>query len=126
MGFDFYIKLRLNLCEQTGKPCYHEYKDGKYITHYDINSITVPEQYRRFLTLCGHVFHLYVMDLENGDDHFTADISEILEVFPSWEDIESSSLSKKYELTEEDHNAFHEALKWFDEQKCGFYATWSY
>ena len=126
MGFDFYIKLRLSLCETTGKPCFYDYTDGTFKINYDVSSITVPEEYRRFLTMRGHYMQLYTQDVDISNDCFDADISQLLEVFPEWKDIESSELSKRYEWTEKDHNAFHEALKWFNKQKCAFYVSWSY
>ena len=126
MGFDFYIKLRLSLCETTGKPCFYEYIDGTFKINYDIGSITVPEEYRRFLTMRGHHMRLYTEDVNISQDYYDADISELLEVFPSWDEVEESTLVKRYDWTKQDHDAFYAALEWFNKQSYTFYASWSY
>jgi hypothetical protein len=122
MGFDFYIKLRLSLCEKTGKPFMWDYPTmGK---NYDLSTIIVPEKYRGFITMRGHIFHLYTTDI--GLDACEAEISDLLDDFPSWEDIQEQQCDDDEWWTEEDHNNFHEALLWFDTQAHSFYATWSY
>ena len=122
MGFDFYIKLRLSLCDKTGKPFMWDYPTmGK---NYDLSTITVPEKYRRFITMRGHIFHLYTTDVIS-DDACEAEISELLDDFPTWEDIQEEQYNDGW-WTEKDHNLFHEALVWFNTQPHLFYAEWSY
>lgn len=125
MGFDFYIKARLNICKETGKFYTWSYTaPSNFQTIYDIN-IVVPEEHRRFVDLHGHFLHSYTISCE-GDDKYEADVSELLESFPSWDDVSDSDSIKRYDWTEDDHNAFKKALEWFKSQRISFYATWSY
>lgn len=71
------------------------------------------------------MYHLYTQDVSNND-WCIADISELVEVFPSWEEIEDSGFTQEYDWTETDHNQFREALEWFANQDGIFYASWSY
>lgn len=123
MGYDFYIKARFAVCEITGQLYY--YSLNPLTRHYDLSKIVVPEQYRRFLYLRGRMYHLYTQDVSN-DDWFQTEISELVETFPSWEDIEESGFAEDYDWKEEDHNQFREALEWFANQDGIFYASWSY
>lgn len=125
MGFDFNIKLRLSLCETTGKPFTWDYTEKVIAKSYDVSSITVPEEYRRFTKKRGHIFHLYTTDALSIDT-CEAEISELLENFPSWEDIQGERDIDDEWWTEKDHTLFHEALVWFNKQTYSFYATWSY
>lgn len=125
MGFDFTIKVRLSLCEKTGKPFTCDYSQKILEKNYDLSTILVPETYRRFTTMRGHIFHLYTTDAISTDTS-EADIAELLEYFPSWEDIQAERDNDDDWWTEKDHTLFHEALIWFNMQTYSFYATWSY
>jgi hypothetical protein len=125
MGFDFNIKLRLSLCETTGKPFIWDYTQEVITKNYDLSTITVPEEYRGFTTMRGHIFHLYTTDVLSIDT-CEAEIDSLLENFPSWEDIQAEQDNDDEWWTEKDHTLFHDALIWFNMQRYSFYATWSY
>lgn len=122
MGFDFFIEVRFGLCRETGKPYYYNENLTK---NYDLSSMVVPEKYRRFLQMRGHLYYYYTQDVVNNETYH-AYVGELLELFPSWEDITSKEDLEGYEWTETDHNDFKEALEWFTEQNQSYYASWSY
>ena len=122
MGFDFFIEGRFGICRDTGKPFYY----NKDLTkNYDLSTISVPQEYRRFMYLRGHLYYYYTQDVVDNDSYY-ADVSELLEVFPSWEDITSKDDPEEYDWTETDHNTFKEAVEWLAKQNQPYYATWSY
>ncbi len=125
MGFDFSIQVRvLTVCQETGKAfVFQTTKDG-FCKRY-IQDVIVPEEHRPYTFLCGRLYHLYTREVSNADSH-SCDIKELLDVFPSWEDLEDENLVIEWKWTQEDHNAFRAALDWFSQQKDVFYARWSY
>lgn len=132
MGFDIFIGLRLQIDEETGlSAIWGEDSDGKTeLIPFNRTDYVVPEQFRRFITMGGHMFHAYI-DLigGGGGERFECDCSELLESYPLWEEVAEDVWyqDKGYEeiWKEADHDAFHAALKWFS-SKSGFYLRWSY
>jgi hypothetical protein len=127
MGFDFNIQVCFSLCTVTGKPYF--WKKEKLEKDYNLPTIVVPEEHRRFLQLRGRFLHIYT-DILNENNTFSADIDTLLDNFPTWEDIENDSCYSEYanhcEWTEEDHNNFKAALEWFQSQPYYYNADWSY
>jgi hypothetical protein len=113
MGFDFFIHVRLHICEETGKPFYY---GTSFEKKYDVESIRVPEAHRRFVQLRGWHLKQYV---ESCTNECQAEIEELVDAFPEWEDSEDN-------WSRDDHEAFLEALNWFVNQRAVFYASWSY
>lgn len=128
MGFDFFIQLVLHLCPETGKPFYYATSQEKGLyKEYVQPELNIPEKHRRFLEQRGSIFHAYTHHF-NEENIYTVDVERLLEVFPEWEDMEDSSYYEGWEeeWTQQDHNDFKEALKWFSESSLNFQATWSY
>ena len=125
MGFDFSIQtLPLSICTETGKPFIYRFLNGDCKKIY-IEEFVVPEEHRRFTFLCGRVYHIYTRDV-SSEDSYSCGIQELLNVFPSWDDVKDETLVVSWGLTEEEHNGFYAALTWFAEESDVFIARWSY
>lgn len=111
MGFYVHIYISFPICEETGKPYYHWKGLEK---NYDLSTVPeVPKQHRRFLYDGYNTIQIYQNYMR--DDHYLDSAEAVAHDFPSWERIEKYYLtdeSKKY-WTKEDHDSFHEAMKWF-------------
>jgi hypothetical protein len=124
MGFDLYIHMNLTMDETTGKPFYY----GKnYEKIYELPSIEIPEELRKYLYGRGHHFHVYT-DKFNRKDIFEVNVNTFLERFPSWTRFTESDY---YEddpdwWTREDHKNFKKLLKFLADQPIGFTVSWSY
>ncbi len=114
----------MHLCPVTGKAFVYHYENKKTVKKYDIQDIQIPEKYRRFVELRGHFLHAYT-DEFNFSDIFETRVYNLLEEFPAWEEVTKYEFEDDY-WSEEDHNTFKEALKWFSEQPYTFNASWSY
>ena len=123
MGFDLYISCTYRLCNETGRPFFWKEDFSKC---YDIPSIVVPENYRRFMRQRGHHMGLYTSKI---CDEYSTCAENFLDKFPEWSDIEGDC---EYEENfkdvwkEEDHDLFYEALEWLVKQPMGFDISWSY
>lgn len=124
MGFDISISMNLYMCSKTGKP-YYLNRNKEYTKVYDIPSIVVPVEHRRFCADNGHIYAMYV---ETAGDILQCEVDTLLEEFPSWNDIVSDPTYENHEdyWTEVDHDAFHAALSWFSKQDIVFTVNWSY
>jgi len=123
MGFDFYISCTYNLCDETGLPFYWKQDCSKC---YDIPSIVVPENYRRFMRQRGHHMGLYTSRI---CDEYSTCADNFLDKFPDWSDIlEDGEYEEDFKDTwkEADHDLFREALEWLVKQPIGFTISWSY
>lgn len=120
MGFYINIHACFPICPEIGKPYYYV-KDQKV---YDIPSIVVPIQHRRFLNEKNRIYHSYLDQF--GQDKCFEDIDNLLNSFPSWEAIKTEFpfVEIEYNWTSKDHNAFYCALEWFDKQDTRFIVTW--
>lgn len=125
MGFDFSIQtVPLAICTESGKPFVFHCEKGNFVKRY-IEEFVVPEEHRRFAFVCGRIYHLYTREVSNADS-YSCSIQELLDVFPSWEDLKDEGLVVSWGWTEEDHYAFYRALLWFHAQKDIYVARWSY
>ena len=125
MGFDFSIELCLRFCSTTGKPYVY---DREFKKVFELPTVEVPEEHRRFVQLRGSIFHAYT-EFYNEKDIYQVPVEGILEAFPEWEDVKSSSWYEGYkeeDWSEADHNAFKKALEWFVAQPYSFQASWCY
>lgn len=75
---------------------------------------TVPEQYRRFIQHEGYYLLNYLPTETNG---YSADPYEFLVAYPDYDNNDEWSL--------EDHEAFRQALEWFDEH-TNYMVHWIY
>lgn len=125
MGFDFAIHLVLHICSKTGQP--YVYSKGLEKL-YGIPKLEIPEKYLPFVQDRGHLYHVYT-DYFNENDVLSASPEDLLDHFPEWEDVVSSSVYEGYtedDWSEQTHNLFREALQWFSRQPYSFQASWSY
>ena len=123
MGFDWYISLTMHVDPSTGLP--YVWGPGFERLPYKPEDYCVPEQYRQFLYMRGHLFHQYTRAVEEIDEVFECDPSRILEHWPCWKSIKDKEEFKYYDWTEEQHNLLKEALKWFSSM-LQFKVSWSY
>lgn len=108
MGFYVHIYMSFPICSQTGKPFYY---GSNFTKIYDLSTVDiVPKEFQRFTYEQGNK-HL---QLYMRDNHYTDSAEAVVDAFPSWDDVESclSDEAKLY-WTKEDHNLFHQAMKWF-------------
>ena len=128
MGFDLFIRCEMMLCPETGKPfCYGTDTANNFTKIYDLSSITVPEEHRRFLQLRGSIFHAYTTALLESDDNLDMPVLEMLEKYPTWEDVKAHDPDCETYWTENDHNVFQKALEWMATDSFVQYrAHWSY
>ncbi len=125
MGFDFFISMVFNVCPSMGRPYYI---NSKWEKEYDLSTLEVPEEYRKFFQLRGHFLHAYTEDW-NDKDIFNVHLEDFLEEFPSWETVKEWLEQHGYdqdEWPEADHKAFKACLEWCVEQSVNFYVYWSY
>jgi hypothetical protein len=113
MGFYITIYQLTPLCRVTGTPFYYNNFEVKYGTL----TVTVPEEYRRFLYEKNSAYRQYMVD-----DQQCSFVDDICEQFPSWEDV-LNQLPENIDWDENDHNLFYEAVKWFSSQPEKFIAT---
>lgn len=123
-SFGILITLNLLIDPSTGNAyCGYRLNTGKPMTkiEYDPKKFCVPEQFRRFTDMKGS--HLYHYINEVSEDTYYCTANNMLLNYPSW-----SSVSERMGggvWTENDHNAFEEALEWFSSKEC-FLLTWCY
>lgn len=122
MGFDWFITLSFHIDESTGLP--YVWGPGLQRQPYNPEDYCVPEQYRQFVYLRGHLFHEYTRGAEVNDT-YECNTSVILEHFPSWTEITEVDDFEHYDWSEEKHNLLKEALTWFS-SKDHFNVSWSY
>ncbi len=124
MGFDLFIHMSLMMDDGTGKPFYYG-KDFEKV--YEIPTIDIPEELRKYLYGRGSHFHVYT-DKFNRKDIFQVSVSAFLERFPSWRKFEESDYYADFpeDWTREDHKNFKKLLKFLEDQKVGFSVSWSY
>lgn len=129
MGFDLSIELHIQIDKDTGVPSvFKTGSDDFKLTPFVPANFVVPEEFRKFIRLRGHMFHAYV-DVINSGDTFEANCYDLLECYPSWKDVAEDVWyqDKGYEdyWTEREHYDFKRALEWFN-SKGGFFLSWSY
>ena len=125
MGLTINIHACISICTDTGKPYYigKNNVDDKYAKLYGIPDIEVPTEYRRFLNEKNNIYLEY-LDLDRSYD----DIINILDSFPTWNDIKLSypNVENDWNWSEVDHNLFKKALEWFDDQEVRFIMVWDH
>lgn len=126
MGFDIMICMTMLMCPETGKPYYYGYdEEAKQITKfYELPSLSVPEEIRKYLVGRGHHFHAYTHEW-NEKDIVETDIESFLESYPDWEDVKEHS-SYDAIWTYKDHIGFKRLLKWCRTQEPSFRVSWTY
>jgi hypothetical protein len=92
---------------------------------YNPRDYSVPEQYREFLSTRRGIISCYVQDAEHTMRIFHMKVDELLEYFPTWEEVTQMWNGIATDWTEEKHALFKEALEWMDSKNC-FMASWSY
>ncbi len=124
MGFDLYIHMTLMMDEATGKPYYFNTKCEKI---YELPTVEIPEELRKYLYGRGHFFHVYT-DKFNRKDIFEVNVSTFLEKYPSWKRFtESDYYDDEYQdWTRADHKNFKKLLEFLADQPVGFTVSWSY
>jgi hypothetical protein len=120
MGFDIYIHCSFNICKDTGKLYY--YKGLNKV--YDMPE-PVPEEYREFVKMRGHVFGIYTKLVT---DWTSTSVENFLDKYPNWCDIldddDFEDISSYW--CESHHIRFYEALKWFSKQDISYTISWDY
>lgn len=125
MGFDITIEMVLHMCNKTGKPYYYN-KFSERI--YDLPSIEVPQELRKYLVGRGHLFHAYTKYF-NDQDRYNVSVEAFLEHYPSWDEvIEHEEFRDDIPgfWNEDDHIGFRDLLEWCMEQEVSFRISWSY
>lgn len=129
MGFDIFITMTLQMCPETGKPYYYKYNKYTGVNKiYEIPSLEVPQQLRKYLVGRGHFFHAYT-DHFNDREVYDTSVDVFLEEFPTWEDVtgyEAYHEDIPEFWNEEDHENFKKLLQWCSVQDCSFRVVWSY
>ena len=121
MGFHFQIYAYVQMDTDTGLPMM-----GWPPVPYNPRYCIVPEQYREFLTIHTGIVSCYTVNAEYGMRTFHMRVDELLEYFPSWNEVlELWNGNELYEWSEEKHTLFKEALEWLASKNC-FMASWSY
>jgi hypothetical protein len=131
MGFDIFVELTFMMCDEKGKPFYYEYDDGtkKLNRIYDLPSIEVPQELRKYLVGRGHLFHAYTKYFDDNNMGFNVSVEAFLEHYPSWDEvIEHAEFRDDIPgfWNEDDHVGFRDLLEWCSKKKCAFHVTWSY
>lgn len=122
MGFDLSIDMCLGMCTTTGKPYSYD-KDFKKC--YDIPSVEIPEELRKYLEQRGPYLHIYTSHF-NEQDRYDVNVNEFLEEFPSWEDVLAHPNYDEEYWTEEEHTTFLKLLKLCAKSTVSFRVSWSY
>lgn len=124
MGFDLFIHMSLTMDAETGKPFYFG-KDYEKI--YELPTIEIPPELKKYLQGRGHHFHVYT-DKFNRKDIFEVNVTTFLERYPSWNRfMESDYYEEDPEgWTRDDHKNFKKLLKFLEDQKVNFTVSWSY
>ena len=129
MGFDLFIHMTLLMDEGTGKPFYYgtNKETGKTERIFEIPSLEIPEELRKYLYGRGHYFHVYTEKF-NRKDIFEVSVGTFLERFPSWRRFEESDYFEDDPngWTHQDHKNFKKLLKFLEDQPIGFTVSWSY
>lgn len=113
MGFDWLLYIYAPIDPTTGIPSWLD-KD-----------FAVPVNYRRFLSMRGHMFHAYTDPIEEMYHTLNCSPTDMLHYFPDWDDVQGEYTVKDYDWTEADHTLLKEALTWFADKGC-FKIEWSY
>jgi hypothetical protein len=122
MGFDWSITLSLHIDKTTGLP--YVWGPGLERLPYKPEDYCVPERFRQFLHMRGHLFHVYTQSVEFTYECFRSSPADILQEWPSWEDVKGVEGFEDYDWSEEQHTLLKEALQWFSEHQ--FEVSWSY
>jgi hypothetical protein len=122
MVFRICIKAILELCSQNGKLFFYDKYTNEKV--YNIPSITVPQEYRKFVNMTepNPIFEVYVSAI--SDENYTS-IEHFLNFLPRW-----CELADDYEgpcdWHKKDHLEFMMALEWFAGQPIPFTISWSF
>ena len=121
MGFDLWISCSLSVCQETGRP-YFLRKNG--VKDFDLTHLpVVPEEYRRFIQLRGHVLYEYTRSFAKHET--TVDAVMFLDGFPQWDEVEQDEGDSTV-WTSLDHNKFFAAVEWFAYSEAAYLVNWSY
>ena len=121
MGFDMWIACALSVCQETGRH-YLLRKNG--VKEFDLTRIpVVPEEFRRFIQLRGHVLYEYTRSFAKHET--TVDAVMFLERFPPWDEVEQDE-GDPTSWTSLDHNKFFAAIEWFAYSEASYLVNWSY
>ena len=120
---------------KTGLPYTYEIVQKKvYVDVHVKNSVdtkdiqALPERFRQFSEMNGNYLWPYFRKVDREKHVLEADVSLLLENFPTWENVKKSDeLDEftKHGWDEEKHNLFKECLEWCKEQG-GFWGKWPY
>lgn len=124
MGFDLFIHMTLLMDDATGKPFYYGAGVEKI---YELPTVNIPEELRKYLYGRGHHFHVYT-DKFNRKDIFEVNVRTFLERFPSWHRFEESDYYQDdpNAWTREDHKNFKKLLNLLADLPISFTVSWSY
>jgi hypothetical protein len=131
MGFDFGIRINLEIDERTGMPIVHYVNNGfldKKI--YDPTEFQIPEKFRKYIEQRGHHFHSYIMQFP--ESCFETDVNSFLSVYPEWDYVVLQNeifYIDEEGWNEQSHNEFKEFLEWMVEKSpyiSVFQIYWSY
>lgn len=122
MGFDIYISCSFRICEETGRLFYFGRHNEKV---YDIPPPIVPKEHRDFVKMRGYLFWIYTRLVT---DEVTTSVENFVDKYPEWSDIIEDADYKEHcdSWSEEMHDRFYAALKWFSKQDICYMISWSY
>ena len=112
MDFHIYINCSFNICKDTGRLFYY---DGLHKI-YDIPPV-IPKEHREFVNMNGEIFRIYTGLVT---DEMSTSVENFVDKYPDWSDIVEYSNS----WSEDMHNRFYAALKWFSEQTICYMISW--
>ncbi len=115
----------MHIDETTGMPYVYSNTAPFEKLPYKPEEYCVPEQYRQFLYMRGHLFHEYTREVEKEYSVYECSPADILTHWPSWDDMKKVDELEYYDWSEADHNLLKEGLEWF-KTKGHFHVEWSY
>ena len=123
MGFDLFIHMSFMMCPTSGKPYYF---NDEFERKYDMPTIEIPENLRKYLYGRGSHFHVYTKRfIRRGLSE--VDVDDFLEKYPSWRKYKNSDSSEENQYwTREDHKNFKNLLRFLANQEVSFTVSWSY
>ena len=121
MGFDLWISCSLSVCQETGR---HYFLRKNGVKEFDVTQLpVVPEEFRRFLHLRGHVLYEYTRSFPINET--TVDAMMFLERFPPWDEVEQDDGDSTV-WTSLDHTKFFSAIEWFAYSEATYLVNWTY
>ena len=117
MGFHMYIHCIVNICKDTGRHFYYGRAQDELYTM----PKPIPEPYREFVQMRRKIYRIYAQLVT---DEICTCVDNFVDKFPEWSDIIADSEFDE-SWTEDMHNRFYNALKWFSEQEICYMISWS-